>query len=166
MKRPFSLAGLFIARPVSALLLAVAVMLAGAVAYRDLPTAPLPEVDFPSIVIEASLPGANPRTMAAAVAAPLERALGSIAGVTELRSTSGQGSVEIQMVFELDRDINDAARDVQAAINASRASLPSGMPSEPTYRKVNPSQAHVMVLALAFTRKRREEYVASDERPR
>ena len=84
MKRPFSLAGLFIARPVSALLLAVAVMLAGAVAYRDLPTAPLPEVDFPSIVIEASLPGANPRTMAAAVAAPLERALGSIAGVTEL----------------------------------------------------------------------------------
>ena len=101
-------------------------MLAGAVAYRDLPTAPLPEVDFPSIVIEASLPGANPRTMAAAVAAPLERALGSIAGVTELSSTSGQGSAEIRLVFELDRDINDAARDVQAAINASRGSLPSG----------------------------------------
>lgn len=149
MKRPFSLAGLFIARPVSALLLALAVMLAGAVAYRDLPTAPLPEVDFPSIVIEASLPGANPRTMAAAVAAPLERALGSIAGVTELSSTSGQGSAEIRLVFELDRDINDAARDVQAAINASRGSLPSGMPSEPSYRKVNPSQAPVMVLALA-----------------
>ena len=149
MKRPFNPAETFLRRPVAALLLALALVLAGAGAYRTLPTAPLPEVDVPVIVVEASLPGANPRTMAAAVATPMERAMGSIAGITALNSTSGQGSTRIELIFELDRDINDAARDVQAAINASRAMLPAGMPSEPTYRKVNPSQAPIMVLALA-----------------
>jgi multidrug efflux pump len=149
VKRPFNPAETFLRRPVAALLLAIALVLAGAGAYQVLPTAPLPEVDVPVIVVEASLPGANPRTMAAAVATPMERAMGSISGITALSSTSGQGSTSIELTFELDRDINDAARDVQAAINASRAMLPAGMPSEPTYRKVNPSQAPIMVLALA-----------------
>jgi multidrug efflux pump len=149
VKRPFNPAETFLRRPVAALLLALALVLAGAGAYQVLPTAPLPEVDVPVIVVEASLPGANPRTMAAAVATPLERAMGSIAGITALDSTSGQGSTSIELTFELDRDINDAAREVQAAINASRPMLPAGMPSEPTYRKVNPSQAPIMVLALA-----------------
>ena len=139
----------FIARPVAAALLAIAMMLTGALAWRLLPTAPLPEVDFPAISVEASLPGANPRTMAAAVAVPLQRALGSIAGLRIMEATSGQGTVEIEMIFELGRDINDAAREVQAAINAARGQLPSGMPSEPTYRKLNPSQAPIMALALS-----------------
>ncbi|BAV63608.1 efflux RND transporter permease subunit [Sphingobium cloacae] len=143
------IARFFIARPVAAALLAVAMMLTGLLAWRLLPTAPLPEVDFPAIAVEASLPGANPRTMAAAVAVPLQRSLGSIAGVRLMEATSGQGTVEIVMIFELGRDINDAARDVQAAINAARGQLPSGMPSEPVYRKLNPSQAPIMALALS-----------------
>ncbi|WOK36801.1 efflux RND transporter permease subunit [Sphingomonas sp. C3-2] len=143
------IARFFIMRPVASALLALAMMLTGLLAWRMLPTAPLPEVDFPAIAVEASLPGANPRTMAAAVAVPLQRALGSIAGIRILEATSGQGTVEIVMIFELGRDINDAARDVQAAINAARGQLPSGMPSEPVYRKLNPSQAPIMALALS-----------------
>ncbi|MGE4322510.1 MAG: efflux RND transporter permease subunit [Sphingobium sp.] len=139
----------FLARPVASMLLAVAMMLAGLIGWRQLPTAPLPEVDFPAIEVTASLPGANPRTMAAAVAVPLQRALGSIAGIRLMEATSGQGSVDVVMIFELGRDINDAARDVQAAINAARGQLPSGMPSEPVYRKLNPSQAPIMALALS-----------------
>ncbi|SCW45936.1 AcrB/AcrD/AcrF family protein [Sphingobium faniae] len=141
------IARFFLARPVASALLAIAMMLAGMLAWRMLPTAPLPEVDFPAISVEASLPGANPRTMAAAVAVPLQRALGSIAGVRQMESTSGQGTVEIELIFDLGRDINDAARDVQAAINAARGQLPSGMPSEPSYRKLNPSQAPIMALS-------------------
>lgn len=143
------IARFFIARPVASALLAVALMMTGLLAWRLLPTAPLPEVDFPAISVEASLPGANPRTMAAAVAVPLQRALGSIAGIRLMEATSGQGTVEIIMIFELGRNINDAARDVQAAINTARGQLPSGMPSEPIYRKLNPSQAPIMALALS-----------------
>lgn len=143
------IARFFIDRPVASFMLAIAMVMAGLIAYRLLPTAPLPEVDFPAISVEASLPGGNPRTMAAAVAVPLQRALGSIAGVHLMEATSGQGTVNIELMFELGRDINDAARDVQAAINAARGQLPSGMPSEPTYRKLNPSQAPIMALALS-----------------
>ncbi|MFA7596861.1 MAG: efflux RND transporter permease subunit [Novosphingobium sp.] len=143
------IARFFIDRPVTSIMLALAMILTGLLTYRLLPTAPLPEVDFPAISVEASLPGGNPRTMAAAVAVPLQRALGSIAGVRLMEATSGQGSVEIGLMFEQGRNINDAARDVQAAINAARGQLPSGMPSEPTYRKLNPSQAPIMALALS-----------------
>jgi len=139
----------FVRRPVATLLLAVAVLLAGALAWRLLPVAPLPQVDFPAIQVSASLPGADPETMASSVTAPLERALGSIAGVASLTSSSGTGSASITLQFDLNRDINAAARDVQAAINAARAELPSGMPGNPTFRKVNPSQAPIMALALS-----------------
>jgi len=139
----------FVRRPVATLLLALAVVLIGALAWRLLPVAPLPQVDFPAIQVSASLPGADPETMAATVTAPLERALGSIAGVASLTSSSGTGSTSVTLQFDLNRDINAAARDVQAAINAARASLPAGMPGNPTYRKVNPSQAPVMALALS-----------------
>ncbi|WP_337186311.1 efflux RND transporter permease subunit [Phenylobacterium sp.] len=140
---------LFIDRPVAGTLLALALLMAGTLCYRLLPSAPLPEVDFPAIAVEASLPGGNPRTMAAAVAVPLQRSLGAIPGLRQMESTSGQGSVEIELIFELGRDLNSAARDVQAAINAARGQLPSGMPSEPSYRKLNPSQAPIMALALS-----------------
>jgi multidrug efflux pump len=130
-------------------LIAVAIVLAGALAYGLLPVAPLPQVDFPTISVSASLPGASPETMAANVAAPLERALGSIAGVTGISSYSSQGGTSIMLEFALNRDINAAARDVQAAINASRGQLPAGMPGNPTFRKVNPSQAPIMALALS-----------------
>jgi len=139
----------FVRRPVATLLLAVAVLLVGALAWRLLPVAPLPQVDFPAIQVSASLPGADPETMASSVTAPLERALGSIAGVASLTSSSGTGSASITLQFDLNRDINAAARDVQAAINAARAELPSGMPGNPTFRKVNPSQAPIMALALS-----------------
>jgi len=139
----------FVRRPVAASLLAAALLLVGALAWRLLPVASLPQVEFPAIVVNASLPGADPETMAATVAAPLERAMGSIAGVTSLVSSSSTGSTMILLQFELDRDINDAARDVQAAINAARGELPSGMPGNPTYRKINPSQAPIMALALS-----------------
>ena len=109
---------------------------------------PLPQVDFPTISVSASLPGASPETMAATVATPLERALGRIAGVTEMTSSSSLGSTRITLQFDLNRDIDGAARDVQAAINAARALLPTGLPSNPTYRKVNPADAPIMILAL------------------
>ncbi|MGE1562855.1 efflux RND transporter permease subunit [Pantoea septica] len=143
-----NLTRLFIFRPVATLLLTLAILLLGALGYRLLPVAPLPQVDFPTIMVSASLAGASPETMAATVATPLERALGQIAGITEMTSSSSQGSASIILQFELDRDINGAARDVQAAINASRSLLPSSMASLPTYRKANPSDAPIVMLAL------------------
>ncbi|PTY07148.1 acriflavine resistance protein B [Opitutaceae bacterium EW11] len=139
----------FIRRPVASIMIAVGIVLLGFLSYGLLPVAPLPEVDFPTIQVTAALPGASPETMASSVATPLERALGSIAGVTAIRSNSGQGSTNIMLEFDFDRDINAAARDVQAAINAARGQLPSGMPRNPSYRKVNPSQAPIMSLALS-----------------
>jgi multidrug efflux pump len=138
----------FIARPVATTLLALGVLLAGAAAFRLLPVAPLPQVDFPTISVSASLPGASPETMAATVATPLERALGRIAGVSEMTSSSSLGSTRITLQFELSRNIDGAARDVQAAINAARTLLPTGLPSNPTYRKVNPADAPIMILSL------------------
>jgi multidrug efflux pump len=139
----------FVRRPVASSMIAVALVLSGALAYSLLPVAPLPEVDFPTIRVQASLPGASPETVAASVATPLERALGSIAGVTSISSQSRQGGVGITLEFAMNRDIDAAARDVQAAINAARGQLPAGMPGNPSYRKVNPSAAPIMVLALS-----------------
>lgn len=139
---------LFIHRPVATTLLTLAIALAGILGFRLLPVAPLPQLDFPVIVITASLPGASPETMAASVATPLERSLGRIAGVSEMTSTSSLGSMRVILVFDFDRDINGAARDVQAAINAAQSLLPTGMPSRPTYRKANPSDAPIMILTL------------------
>ena len=138
----------FIARPVATTLLTLGVALAGVVAFNLLPVSPLPQVDFPTISVQAGLPGASPETMAATVATPLERALGHIAGVTEMTSSSSLGSARITLQFDLNRDIDGAARDVQAAINAARTLLPTGLPSNPTYRKVNPADAPIMILAL------------------
>ncbi|MCX0500985.1 multidrug efflux RND transporter permease subunit MdtC [Erwinia billingiae] len=139
---------LFIHRPVATILLTIAILLAGVLGFRLLPVAPLPQVDFPVIVISASLPGASPETMASSVATPLERSLGRIAGVSEMTSTSSLGSTRIILVFDYDRDINGAARDVQGAINGAQSLLPTGMPSRPTYRKANPSDAPIMIMAL------------------
>ena len=139
---------LFIYRPVATILLTVALTLCGVLGFRLLPVAPLPQVDFPVIMVSASLPGASPETMASSVATPLERALGRIAGVNEMTSSSSLGSTRIILEFNFDRDINGAARDVQAAINAAQSLLPSGMPSRPTYRKANPSDAPIMILTL------------------
>ncbi|WP_105668080.1 multidrug efflux RND transporter permease subunit MdtC [Cronobacter dublinensis] len=139
---------LFIYRPVATILLSVAVTLCGVLGFRLLPVAPLPQVDFPVIMVSASLPGASPETMASSVATPLERSLGRIAGVNEMTSSSSLGSTRIILEFNFDRDINGAARDVQAAINAAQSLLPSGMPSRPTYRKANPSDAPIMILTL------------------
>jgi multidrug efflux pump len=138
----------FIARPVATTLITIGIALSGLLGYQLLPIAPLPQVDFPTILVSASLPGASPDTMAATVATPLERSLGSIAGVSEITSTSSLGSTRVVLQFDLDRDINGAARDVQAAINAARTLLPTGMPSNPSYRKVNPADAPVMILSL------------------
>ena len=138
----------FIARPVATTLLSLGLALAGALAYVQLPVAPLPQVDFPTISVQANLPGASPETMAATVATPLERVLGNIAGVTEMTSSSSQGSTRVTLQFELDRNINGAAREVQAAINTAQPLLPTGMPSRPTYKKVNPADSPMLVLAL------------------
>jgi len=143
-----SLSAPFIRRPVATTLLTLAIALAGAIAYRFLPVSPLPQVDFPTISVSAALPGADPETMATSVAAPLERQFGRIAGVTEMTSTSFRGSTSITLQFDLDRDINGAARDVQAAINAARGFLPANLPSNPNYRKVNPADAPILILAL------------------
>ncbi|MDX5629663.1 MULTISPECIES: multidrug efflux RND transporter permease subunit MdtC [unclassified Brenneria] len=139
---------LFIHRPVATTLLTLAIAICGALGFRLLPVSPLPQVEFPVISVSASLPGASPETMASSVATPLERALGRIAGVTEMTSSSSLGSTRIILVFNLDRDINGAARDVQAAINAAQNLLPSGMASRPTYRKANPTDAPIMILTL------------------
>src|SRR5437016_3482426 len=138
----------FIERPVATTLLTLGVVLAGVAAFVHLPVAPLPQVDFPTISVNAGLPGASPETMAATVAAPLERSLGRIAAVTEMTSSSSLGSTHITLQFDLSRDIDGAARDVQAALNAARALLPTGLPSNPSYRKVNPADAPIMILGL------------------
>ncbi|WP_392889042.1 efflux RND transporter permease subunit [Pseudomonas migulae] len=143
-----NLSGPFIKRPVATMLLSLAIMLLGGVSFGLLPVSPLPQMDFPVIVVQASLPGASPEVMASTVATPLERSFGAIAGVNTMSSRSSQGSTRVILQFDLDRDINGAAREVQAAINASRNLLPSGMRSMPTYKKVNPSQAPIMVLSL------------------
>src|ERR1700675_661737 len=138
----------FMRRPVATSLITVAILLSGIVAFRFLPVAPLPQVDFPTISVGANLPGASPETMASAVATPLERQFGRIAGVTQMTSSSGLGSSGITLQFDLNRDINAAARDVQAAINAARSQLPPDLPGQPTYRKANPADAPIMLLAL------------------
>ncbi len=138
----------FIYRPVATTLLTVAVAIAGAIAFEVLPVAPLPEVDFPTISVGAGLPGASADIMASSVATPLERQLGHIAGVTEMTSASSLGSTSITIQFDLSRDIDGAARDVEAAINAARTYLPSNLPGNPTYRKVNPADAPIMILGL------------------
>ncbi|MDR3764781.1 MAG: efflux RND transporter permease subunit [Acidobacteriota bacterium] len=138
----------FINRPVATTLLTLAIALAGAIAFTVLPVSPLPQVDYPTISIGASLPGASAEIMAASVATPLERQLGHIAGVTEMTSSSSMGNTAITLQFDLSRNIDGAARDVQAAINAARTYLPANLPSNPTYRKVNPGDAPIMVLAL------------------
>ena len=144
-----NLAQPFIQRPVASSLLATAILLLGLLSWRLLPVSPLPAIDFPMIVVTASLPGASPESMAATVATPLERALGSISGIRRISSSSSQGSTQVRLEFELDRNVDDAAREVQAAINAARGQLPSGMPGNPVYRKFNPSQAPIMALALS-----------------
>jgi multidrug efflux pump len=138
----------FVARPVATTLLAIGLTLAGAVAFTQLPVSPLPQVDFPVISVAAQLPGADPETMASTVATPLERQLGRIAGVNEITSSSSLGSSRITLQFDLSRNINEAATEVQSAINAARSQLPSGMPNNPTYRKVNPADAPIMVMTL------------------
>ena len=148
MKSWSRLSAPFIFRPIATMLLTFGLALAGGLSYFLLPVAPLPQVDYPTISVSASLPGAAPDTMAATVATPLERALGAIAGVNEMTSNSSLGSTRITLQFDLTRSVDSAARDVQAAINAARTLLPSGMPSNPTYRKVNPADAPIMILAL------------------
>lgn len=143
-----SFSGYFVTRPVATTLLTIGIALAGILAYFQLPIAALPQVDFPSISVRASLPGASPETMAASVATPLERTLGHIAGITEMTSSSGFGSTQISLQFELNRDFDGAARDVQAAINAASSLLPGDMPSRPNYRRNNPSDTPLMILAL------------------
>ncbi len=143
-----SLSTPFIRRPVATTLLTFAITLAGALSYFLLPVSPLPQVDFPTISVSASLPGASPDTMATSVATPLERQFGRIAGVTEMTSSSSLGSSNITLQFELDRDIDAAARDVQAAINAARSQLPANLPNNPSYRKVNSSDSPIMMLAM------------------
>ena len=138
----------FIKRPVATFLLSVAILLAGAVAYKLLPVASMPEVEFPAISVYAGLPGADPETMASAVATPLERQFAKIAGINEMTSSSWSGSVSITMQFDMDRDVNGAARDVQAAINAARSQLPANLPGNPTYRKINPADSPILILAL------------------
>ncbi|MGE9984985.1 efflux RND transporter permease subunit [Desulfovibrio sp. SGI.169] len=144
---PLNISAPFIRRPVATTLLTIAIALAGMVSFGLLPVAPLPEMDFPVVVVRARMPGASPETMAATVATPLERALGRIAGVTEMTSSSSLGSSNVTLQFDLNRDIDGAARDVQGAINAARSTLPT-MPSNPSYRKVNPSGAPIMILSI------------------
>ena len=143
-----SISTTFIYRPVATTLLTLGVVLTGIVAFFHLPVASLPQVDFPTISVQASMPGASPETMAATVATPLERSLGRIAGVTEMTSVSSLGSSRIILQFDLNRDIDGAARDVQAAIAAARSLLPTGMPRNPTYRKMNPAEAPILIIAL------------------
>ena len=138
----------FIKRPVATTLLTVGMLLAGALAFYSLPVSPLPQVDFPTISVSAALPGADPETMSTSVAAPLERQFGRIAGVTEMTSTSYLGTTSITLQFDLSRNIDGAARDVQAAINAARGFLPANLPNNPTYRKINPADAPILILAL------------------
>src|SRR6202166_632128 len=138
----------FIRKPVATTLLVVAITLAGSAAYKLLPVSPLPQVEFPTISVSAGLPGASPETMASSVATPLERQLGHIASVTEMSSSSALGSTGVTLQFDLNRDIDAAARDVQAAINAARGNLPTNLPNNPSYRKENPADSPIFMLAL------------------
>jgi hydrophobe/amphiphile efflux-1 (HAE1) family protein len=144
-----NISGPFIRRPVATSLLALAVLLAGVVSFARLPVAPLPQVDFPTLQVQANLPGASPETMASSVATPLERRFGRIAGVNEITSSSTQGATSITMQFDLNRNVNGAARDVQAAINAAAGELPPNMPSRPNYRRSNPADAPIVIIALS-----------------
>ena len=146
-RSPLNPSALFVRRPVATTLLTLGIAIAGLVAFFLLPVSPLPQVDFPTVSVRANMPGASPETMAATVATPLERALGRIAGVTEMTSNSSLGSSRVTLQFDLDRNIDGAARDVQAAINAARGTLPS-MPSNPSWRKVNPADAPVMIISI------------------
>ena len=143
-----SISAPFIKRPVATTLLIIAVLLAGALAYTLLPMAPLPQIDFPTIYVSAALPGASPEVMAASVATPLEKSFTRIAGVTEMTSSSSIGSAGVVLQFDLSRDINAAARDVQAAINAAAGYLPSNLPTNPHYRKMNPADAPILILSM------------------
>src|ERR1700734_2343571 len=145
----------FIRRPIGTTLLTFGLAAAGAVAFFKLPVSPLPQVDFPTISVQATLPGASPQDVATTVASPLERHLGQIADVTEMTSSSSVGQTRITLQFGLNRDINGAARDVQAAINAARADLPTSLRSNPTYRKVNPADAPILILTLTSDTKTR-----------
>src|SRR3954469_16679270 len=137
----------FIARPVATMLLSIGLMLSGIVAHRFLPVAALPSVDIPTMVVFASRPGADPETMANSIAAPLERRLGEIPGVTEITSTNSVGATAIVIQFDIDRNIEGAAHDVQGAINAAASDLPSDLPQRPFYRKINPADAPILTLA-------------------
>src|ERR1700722_14615717 len=139
---------LFIRRPVATMLLTIAIAIAGAIAFTVLPVSPLPQVDFPTISVGASLPGASAEIMASSIATPLERQFGHIAGVDEMTSASSLGSTSITLQFDLSRDIDGAARAVEGAINAARSYLPANLPGNPTYKKVNPADSPVMILGL------------------
>lgn len=159
-----NVSGPFIRRPAGTSLLAIGLLLLGATAYLFLPVAPLPQVDFPTIGVSASLPGVDPETAATSLAAPLERRLGQIAGVTEMTSVSSLGGANVTVQFDLSRNVNDAARDVQAAINAAARDLPANLPNPPTYRKYNPSDSPVMVLAMTSkTMRLSEVYNLADQ---
>ena len=138
----------FIARRIATTLLTIGIAVSGMIVFNLLPISPLPQVDFPTISVSSKLAGASPETMASTIATPLERTLGRIAGVTQMTSTSSLGDTRVTLQFDLDRDINGAARDVQAAINAALPMLPTGLLSNPTYRKVNPADAPIMILSL------------------
>src|ERR1700760_665741 len=143
-----SLSTTFIHRPVATTLLTVAIAIAGAIAFKVLPVSPLPQVDFPTISVGAALPGASAEIMASSVATPLERQFGHIAGVTEMTSASSLGTTSVTLQFDLSRNIDGAARDVEAAINAARTYLPANLPSNPSYRKVNPADSPIMLIGL------------------
>src|SRR6266446_2997726 len=154
----------FIKRPVGTSLLAGGLFMVGVVAYRFLPVAAIPRVDFPVIAVSASLPGADPATVASSVAAPLERRLGQISGVSEMTSVSTLGGTTITLQFDLNRNVDSAARDVQAAINAATTDLPLNLPAPPNYRKINPADAPIMILALTSdTLPQTQIYEAADE---
>src|SRR5215471_10428358 len=143
-----NVSGPAIRRPVATALMTIALLLAGGLAYMQLPVSPLPQIDFPVISVGAGLPGASPETMASAVATPLERQFGRIAAINQMTSSSQLGSTAVTMQFDLNRNIDAAARDVQAAINAARGYLPADLPSNPSYRKVNPADSPILILAL------------------
>src|SRR5574341_266758 len=140
---------IYIKRPVMTTLVMLSIVFAGVAGYRQLPVSDLPNVDFPTIVVSASVPGASPETMASAVATPLERQFSTIAGIDSMTSTNAQGNTQITITFTLDRDIDGAAQDVQAAIAAAQRQLPQDMPSPPSYRKVNPADSPILFLALS-----------------
>src|ERR1700731_2114360 len=147
-RTPMNVSAPFIYRPVATTLLTIAIAIAGAIAFNVLPVSPLPQVDFPTISVNSSLPGASAEIMASSVATPLERQFGHISGVTEMTSTSSLGTTNVTIQFDLSRNIDGAARDVEAAINFARTYLPANLPANPTYRKVNPADAPIMIVGL------------------